>query len=344
LNISIINPIEHPHWDDLLLSADRATFFHTTAWARVLSESYGYNPFYFATIDNGKLAGLIPVMEIDSFLTGKRGVSLPFTDICHPIADTPDIFRALMERLTQHGKIAGWKHIEIKGGSTFFGETAPPCAEHCTHILDLNSTEDNVQQSFRDSTRRNIHKASREGVEVTFQHTAEAMAAFYELHCRTRRRHGLPPQPRRFFEKIYEHVVAAKKGIALLATHADRTVAGAVYFFFQDRAFFKFGASDRAFQHLRANNLVMWEVIRWLIRNGFRSLHFGRTEPGSDGLLQFKRGWGAKESRVAYYRLSLRKNAFSAERNGTRSSSPVFKMLPIPVLRLVGRILYRHVG
>ncbi|RPJ11072.1 MAG: methicillin resistance protein, partial [Deltaproteobacteria bacterium] len=77
MNISILNPIEHPDWDDLLLTADRATFFHTTAWARVLSESYGYKPLYFAAIDNGKLAGLIPVMEIDSWLTGKRGVSLP---------------------------------------------------------------------------------------------------------------------------------------------------------------------------------------------------------------------------------------------------------------------------
>ena len=82
----------------------------------MLSESYGYKPLYFAIIDNGKLAGLIPVMEIESFLTGKRGVSLPFTDICHPIADTDDIFQALMERLTQHGKSAGWKYIEFKGG------------------------------------------------------------------------------------------------------------------------------------------------------------------------------------------------------------------------------------
>jgi hypothetical protein len=179
---------------------------------------------------------------------------------------------------------------------------------------------------------------------VTFQHTAEAMAAFYELHCRTRRRHGLPPQPWRFFEKVYAHVVAAGKGVVLLAAHAGKTVAGAVYFFYRDRALFKFGASDRAFQHLRANNLVMWEAIQWFIRNGFRSLHFGRSETENEGLLQFKRGWGAQESRVAYYRLSLRENTFSAARNGTRSSYPVFKMLPIPVLRLAGRILYRHVG
>jgi len=166
LNIQIINPIETPNWDDLLLTADRATFFHTTAWARVLRESYHYKPLYFTIIENGKLAGLIPVMEIDSFLTGQRGVSLPFTDICHPIAETPDIFQALMDRLSQHGKSAGWKHIEIKGGGELL-DGAPHCEEHFEHILDLDGNEEGLIKSFRESTRRNIHKAEKEGVAVS---------------------------------------------------------------------------------------------------------------------------------------------------------------------------------
>jgi lipid II:glycine glycyltransferase (peptidoglycan interpeptide bridge formation enzyme) len=129
-----------------------------------------------------------------------------------------------------------------------------------------------------------------------------------------------------------------------LAVHQGKPVAGAVYALYRDQALYKFGASDRKHQHLRANNLVMWEAIRWFCCNGFRSLHLGRTEPENEGLLQFKRGWGVKESRVAYFRLNLRENTFSAERNGTRSCYPVFKMLPIPVLRLAGSVLYRHVG
>jgi hypothetical protein len=48
---------------------------------------------------------------------------------------------------------------------------------------------------------------------------------------------------------------------------------------------------------LRANNLVMWEAIRWFSRNQFRSLHFGRTDQVQEGLMQFKRGWGAEDGR-----------------------------------------------
>jgi hypothetical protein len=70
--IQIINPIEYPGWDELLLTSTQSTFFHTSAWAKVLSESYKYKPLYFTIIEKGMLSALIPVMEINSFLTGKR--------------------------------------------------------------------------------------------------------------------------------------------------------------------------------------------------------------------------------------------------------------------------------
>lgn len=343
LNISIINPIEHPHWDDLLLTAERTTFFHTTAWAQVLSGSYGYKPLYFTIVDYGKLTGLIPVMEIKSFLTGKRGVSLPFTDICHPFADTLEKLQALMSCLTEYGNRACWKYIEFRGICGLFHGLSP-CAEHFSHIVDLHSSEDSLFKSLRDSTRRNIRRAEKEGVEVSLQHTREALKTFYYLHCRTRRLHGLPPQPWSFFENIHAHIIGPRQGFVALAAHQGKPVAGAVYFLSRDRAVYKFGASNRNYQHLRATSLVMWEAIRWLHGNGFGTLHFGRTETENDGLLQFKRGWRPTAGTVKYYKLNLMTNEFSAERNGIRSSYSVFKFLPIPFLRLAGSVLYRHVG
>jgi hypothetical protein len=343
LNISIINPIEHPHWDELLLTADRATFFHTTAWARVLSESYGYKPLYFAAIDNGKLAGLIPVMEIKSFLTGKRGVSLPFTDFCPIVADSAGVLQGLLGALLEHGRKAGWKDIEFRGESGYFGD-APTSAEHFTHALKLDPDESEVFAGFKSNTRRNIRRAGAEGVEVQLLNSREAMADFSQLNCVTRRDHGLPPQSWSFFEKVYNYIIAARKGFVALVFHQGKPIAGSVFFYFRGEGIYKYGASDKNYQHLRPNNLVMWEAIRWFCRNDVNTLNFGRTEPENKGLLQFKRGWGAKEGRVAYYSLNLRKNAFSAKRNGIKSSYPVFKILPIPVLRLIGSVLYRHVG
>jgi hypothetical protein len=343
MNIQIINPCTYPSWDDLLLTHSQATFFHTAAWARVLSESYGYKPLYFIIKENGQLAGLIPVMEIDSFLTGKRSVSLPFTDICHPIADSGDIFRELLECITQYGRRAGWKSIELRGGSGFLDD-APASSEQFIHIIRLDGDGTLLKKTFRDSTRRNIRKADREGVDIKFGRTRDYLEIFYGLHCQTRKHHGLPPQPWSFFEKIHEHIITPQKGLVVLAAYQVRPVAAAVYFHFRNEAIFKFGASDRNHLDHRPNNLVMWEAIKNYSQKGFKVIDLGRTELENIGLRQFKKGWGTDERKIYYYQYDLKKERFVAKNKALKKSYVVFKHLPIPLLRLSGSLLYKHVG
>ena len=76
---------------------------------------------------------------------------------------------------------------------------------------------------------------------------------------------------------------------------------------------FKFGASDHAFQHLRPNNLVMWEAIKRYAADGFKSLHLGRTSQANDGLRRYKLGFGARGERIEHCRYDFRKRAFTAD-------------------------------
>jgi len=54
---------------------------------RVLRETYGHVPLYAARFAGGQLEGLLPLMEVSSPFTGRRGVSLPFTDFCLSVKD-----------------------------------------------------------------------------------------------------------------------------------------------------------------------------------------------------------------------------------------------------------------
>jgi len=341
-SVSILKPLDVAEWDDLLLACDCATFFHTAAWAHVLSGSYGYTPLYFTIIENGRLTGLIPAMEIDSFLTGKRGVSLPFTDFCLPIAADSESFIALQDAVRAYGRKACWKSIEFRGGENFGHE--PAWKSYFTHTLAVDQDENAIFKAFRGNTRRNIRHAIGAGVSVQRLESREAVAEFFRLHCITRRNHGLPPQPARFFDQIYDHIIAAGRGFVMLAWHQCRVVAGAMFFHFKDHAIYKFGASDRNCQRLRANNMVMWESIRWCCQNGIRSFLFGRTEPGNKGLLQFKRAWGTNEDRLEYCKFDFRAEAFITEKSRARTFYPFFRIMPMPLLRLAGNLLYRHLG
>jgi Acetyltransferase (GNAT) domain len=346
-DLEVINPIHFPKWDERVLSAKNYSFFHSSNWAKVLHESYGYSPLYFTLIDSGSIIAAIPCMEIKSIVTGKRAVSLPFTDYCEPIMGegwSDESFHSLVNHLIAYGRNMAWRSIELRGSIHSFEPSAPFYAFH-GHVLDTSKKEDEIFSSFHDGTKRNIKKAIHEGVKVGVFDSLDSVREFYQLNCLTRKDHGLPPQPYRFFENLYEHVLSKTRGIVVLASHGGRYIAGAIYLHLGERAIYKYGASDRKYQRLRANNLVMWEAIKWLSQNGYKDLCFGRTEPENSGLKRFKDGWGTAARVIEYYNYDVSKEAFvgkSLQFNGFPKQ--IFSRLPQFLLKPTGAVLYKHIG
>jgi len=342
--LQIIDPTQHPNWDELLVSIPGSSFFHTSSWARVLKEAYGYTPKYFTEFDDSQISTLIPIMEVCSFFTGRKGICLPFTDYCDPIVDRNNKFDVLFDDIIQHGKKHGWKSLELRIRNSDLPSTLPSLT-YLGHTLNLSKEVRDPLPSFRDSTRRNIKKAVKEGVKAEIFNSLESVKKFYQLNCMTRKQHGLPPQPFSFFEKMHGLVVSNNLGNVILGSYGPKVIAGAVFFHFGNKAVFKYGASDIAYQDLRANNLVMWEAIKWYSQNGYKSLCFGRTEPENSGLIQFKSGWGTTEQKINYYQYDFRKQGFvNTKSKVTGFHNRIFRRMPIPLLRTMGSIFYKHVG
>ena len=344
MDVQILNPLEYPDWDALLLQSGDQTFFHTAAWAGVLEKSYRFKPLYFTGLEEGRIVFLMPLMEVRSFLTGRRGVSLPFVDQCPPFFRDEDFLRDGMERAIAYGKKKHWKYIDWKDFRSLEAVVSPR-EEFFVHEIDLAGTGEQLFAGLSDSNRRNIKKAGREGVTIAIDSTEDSLKGFCRLNGLTRKRHGLPPQSLAFFEAVRESILSKGYGNIVTASHGGKAIAASVFFHFGSNALYKYGASDMEHQNLRPNNLVMWEALKWHRDRGYKTFSLGRTEMDNPGLLQFKRTWGAAESRVKYYRYNFRKKGYvSRAPGGGGQSTKFFARMPLPVLRLLGRLLYRHIG
>jgi hypothetical protein len=342
--LEAINPLEIPSWDERLADNPEASFFHGTAWLRVLQDTYGFRPVFFVRRRTGDRETVLPLMEVASWLTGRRGVALPFTDECAPLGGDPDRFQEFFSTVLDQARLRGWRYLECRGGRALFGD-APASTSFLGHRLDLRGGEAQLFAGTDPAARRAVRKAEQSGLNVTISQELGALRTFYTLLCRTRRRHGVPAQPFRFFVNIHRHVFARNQGHVVLAHLGGTPVAGAVFFHFRDLALYKFGASDETRQHLRANNLVMWEAIKWHLRAGFKQLDFGRTSIGNEGLRRYKLGWGATERRVDYVRYDLGTDNFVTVKDGACGwHNRVFRLLPISLSRLAGSLLYKHVA
>lgn len=342
--VTRLDPLGDPGWDRRLAALPGAGFFHGSAWARVLHRTYGFTPFYLGTTVQNRLQSLLPLMEVDSWATGRRAVSLPFTDACPALGPGPGSFGPLFEAALRTARDRRWIYLELRGGSPQLAEQ-PTSLSFWGHRLPLMPDTDALFARASGAARRGVRLARSNGLTVEVSHTAEAMLTFYRLLGPTRQRHGVPPQPFRFFESLHQEVIARRQGCIILVYFGHTPVAGAVFLHAGRKAIYKYGASLAVWQHLRPNNLVIWEAIAWHARHGFEELCFGRTARGNEGLRRFKLGWGAEEWPIDYYRYHPRSARFVAPISSARTwPRRLFQTLPLPVSRLLGAALYKHAG
>jgi CelD/BcsL family acetyltransferase involved in cellulose biosynthesis len=342
--ITTVDPLERAEWDQCVATLPRSTIFHSAGWARVLKETYGHKPFYVARFDGKRLTGLLPVMEVSSWLTGTRGVSLPFTDFCGLLksedGDGGDLYPAAVE----WGRKRRWKRLECRAfDDTWRG--AQSSVSFYSHNIDLSIGAERLFQGLEAAMRRGARKAEKNGIKVDIETDQESMRTFFALHGATRKRHGLPPQPWRFFANIQRYLLAEGRGFVATARLGDRPLAASVLFHQGRQALYKFGASDYAFQHMRPNNLVMWSAMKHCAEKGMATLNLGRTSLSNDGLRRFKLGLGAVEEEIRYMKYDFASEKFVKDVDRAEGwHNRVFARMPLPVLRLAGSVLYPHLS
>jgi len=342
--IEIVDPRTDGRWDEAIKSRGNASVFHTSAWAKVLCDTWSYTPYYFLATEDSYLKALFPVVEVDSWLTGCRGISLPFTDECNGIAEDPDDFQSVLDEIIQCGKKAGWEYLELRGGRSLPADaTASLC--YYGHTIDLRGGEDALFARCKGNVRTAVRSALNQGVGIEVSDSLDALRVYYALHSETRREHGLPPQPFGFFRSIQEHLFARNMGFVVLASLHGQIVAGAVFLRWGKRAVYKYAAAAKKAQALRGSNIVLWEAMRWLAREGCEELSMGKTSIEHEGLRRFKLGWGAEEYAIPYYKYDLRKDSYVRDRDQIQGwYNRIFRMMPAPLLRATGSALYRHIA
>jgi CelD/BcsL family acetyltransferase involved in cellulose biosynthesis len=342
VSAALVLSLEDPRWAEFVARSPGATPFHHPAWAQLLAVTYRYRGFVIAVADDDdQLVAGAPFIEVHSLSGHRRWISLPFTDECPLLANDPACAQQLVTSLAGLRPRLRAPTLEVRGLVDGFGWRAG--ADAVIHELDLDADIDHVKRQFsRSQVIRNIARAEREAVVVRRATNASDLEAFYALHADTRRRQGVPVQPRRFFELLWSRLV--EPGIAhILLADADghEAAAGALFLSAYGTTIYKFGASTLASRPQRPNHLIFSTAIQDACARRDRRFDFGRTDLGNEGLRAFKHGWGAQERPLRYSTLSPGAGALS-EGLPARALSAAIRRGPGWVCRGTGEALYRY--
>ena len=338
----VILDINDRRWLKFVQECPTATTFHHPSWASLVARCYGYGVFALAKIDaGGEIVAGLPVIEVRSPLGLRRWVSLPFTDQCVPLARSSNDWRDLTKELNIIRHQAKISSLEIR--SHLEGREAHRSQVAVTHSLRLNSDPGVLYRRFKHpSVRREITRAERDGVVIRQNDSRSAVTeTFYQLHLETRRRLGVPVQPRRYFDLLWTELVEPGLGFVLLAYAKDVPIAGAIFLAWNGVLIYKYSASDASSWHLHPNHLLIWTAIRWGCQNGFQTFDLGRTDLASKGLRYFKESWGSQEAPLTYTTLGDRVPRPTHSRMHTAIGA-VIRRSPRWVCRVTGELLYKY--
>jgi CelD/BcsL family acetyltransferase involved in cellulose biosynthesis len=344
VTICRLDPLKDARWRDLIEQSQGSSLFHSPEWLNALQRTYGYEPIVFTdAAPQQPLRNGLVCCRVDSWMTGRRIVSLPFSDHCEPLAESSDDLAALVGSVEA---LVGseCRYAELRPVNSMVGaDHFDVVSEFWLHRLDLRSDLETVFARFhRNHTRGAIRRAERRGVACEAGRSAELLEDFYRLHGITRRRHGAPIQPFLWFRQL-----AACFGNNLtiyVARQQGRAVAAILTLQRNKTLVYKYGGSNPLYKSSGGMPLLFWRAIQDAHARGLDELDLGRSDVANAGLVAFKDHLGARRTPLRYYRCGSPVSAGAARKLSLRLARRVSPFLPPALHVSVSGRLYRHLA
>lgn len=302
-----IDPLRDSRWTEFIEHNQSASIFHTPGWLEALRRTYGFGPTVVTTSAPGcPLTNGIVFCRVHSWLTGRRLVSLPFSDHCEPLAEHPDDIPHLLQQVRRCLEPQKYKYFELRPPGTHTGTDDSLSQYHRSeefylHTLDLRPSVEELMHSFhKNCVQRKIRRAQKEGLICEAGRSDKLLSTFYHLQVRTRSRQHLPPQPLGWFRNLIG-CLGPNMEIRVASTK-ERPVAAIIAIRHKNTTIYKYGCTDASFHELGGMQMLLWRTIQDARSLGCTSLDMGRSAYDNAGLVAFKDRWGTTKSNMSYFR------------------------------------------
>ena len=340
LTVAPLAPALEPAWDRYVRTAPGATFFHQLGWRWLVERCFGHRSHYLAARRMGRIAGVLPLVEMKSRLFGHSLVSLPFAIGGGLAADDAETAGALLAEAKGLAESLGVDYLELRSEKKAADDLLIKDL-YVTFRNDLAEGEEAWLKRMERKRRQMMNYVSRAG--FTWRVAGiEELPLFYRLFSESMRHHGTPVYPRLFLREILDR--HPEQTHLFFVSHEGKTVAGTLTLLFRDVVMPFYAGADRTLRPRGVDDYLYLAIMRWGRENGFRTFDFGRSKRGT-GAHAFKSRWGMEEVPLAYqYHLVKARELpnVSPANPKYRALIRAWQKLPLPVTQVLGpRIIGR---
>jgi len=334
-------PDDATRWDAYVLAAPEATFFHRFGWRAIIEDVFRHRTHYLVAERGGAIAGVLPLAEVRSMLFGHSLASLPFAVYGGPVADDATAQQALIDAAVERAKACGAAHLELRNLTARCPDW-PRQDLYVTFRKTISSDPDENMLAIPRKQRAMVRKGIKNGLSSAID---DSVDRFFRLYADNMHRHGTPPFPRAYFERLRAEF--GKDCELLTVVDAKRQpVSGVISFYFRDEVLPYYAGDTVAARDLAANDFKYWELMRRAGERGVRIFDYGRSKRDS-GSYDFKKNWGFEPAPLAYEFHLIKRQSVPQNNPANpkyRTFIALWRRLPIGVANAIGPHIVRALG
>jgi serine/alanine adding enzyme len=333
--------VDQDAWNAYVRSHRDGTGYHLFQWRTVFETGLGHRCHYVAVQRGATVTGVLPLVEVRSWMFGRALSSLPYVNYGGVLADSAEDARALLEYAARLREDLGLSYVVLRHRDRQF-PNLPVRSHKQSMLLPLAANADDMWKALDRKVRNQIRKAEKSNLTV-LSGGQDLLDEFYAVFARNMRDLGSPVYGKALFASMLQ---TFPDDVQVHLVRLDSTtIAGAISYRDGEVVEVPSASSLREHRALCPNHLLYWELIRGTIEQGGKTFDFGRSTPG-DGAWHFKEQWGAVAAPLHWeYALGEGEPVPAADRQAAAFQRKVelWKRLPVSLATLIGPRIARAV-
>ncbi len=363
IRIDILDKKNEALWDQYVLRNPQRTPYHLMGWTKAIGKAYGHRSYCLVALrestdsdGNGqeKIAGVLPLVHLKSFLFGNSMVSMPFCDMGGVLADDDTAERELlMHAIRLAGdmrcRILELRHIHqheclSEWGMADDGQQVRIITVHhkVRMVLKLMPSSEEMMSSFKAKLRSQIRRPMKDGLYAVLG-GRELLDDFCNVFARNMRDLGSPVHSKRFIGAVADELSDRSK--IIIVYYDKRPLACSMVIGCGEVLENPWASALHEYSRMSPNMLLYWTMIEYACDNGFNYFDFGRSTPG-EGTYRFKEQWGAQPYPLYWDYITTDGDFAPAveDAKGRHIAEECWKRLPVNLTRFLGPLVRKHIG
>ena len=340
----VLRPLDEarePAWDAFVSAMPDGSFFHLSAWARVISRAFGHQPHYTLAERDGSIVGILPLAHVKTRLFGNTLISVPFCVYGGIVAADGEARAALEDHAGVLMGKTGATAVEMRYREPVDNGWLAGPDLYVTFRRPIEADNEKNMKAIPRKQRAMVRKGIQNGLTSVCDRDVDGL---HRIYAESVRNLGTPVFAKKYFRILAEEFEDCLDVITIL--DGDAAIASVMNFYFRDEVLPYYGGGTLAARGRAGNDFMYWEVMRRAADRGCRMFDFGRSKIGT-GAYAFKHNWGFEPAPL-HYRFKLKPGAAIPDHNPMNPKYRLFikawKRLPIPVANAIGPHIVRGIG